>query len=495
MKRTCLYLLLGLLTLTSCNDFFDTDPDDITNTGDYISKNDEMYKGFLGILTKMQQAGDQAIFLTDTRGDYFEATGNAPVELQDIYNYQETQGNSYADPLCYYSVIIACNDYIDKMRQYHEKLGNSMEEKTETNFNCLISSALRIKVWAYYTIGRIYGKAIWFDDPLDDLKNLNDSVTFTKLDNMKAIVNKCLDVMNNGISVYNGEQITADLDMDWVAWLDPESENVDKYRYWGYLTPNWLLLKCELLSWRGDPADWSWIRDNILDYLYTKNTQVADTYIEYPGYMYACNIPLTVSYYNQFFSEQIGYKYEFISGIMYDYTNHQKNRLVEYFCPQYPGKYYLRPSSYAIGKYPNEDVRGFTQRLCMDVINNDTCFTKYYYHRGEFLKTKIFEIEPTIILQRGHDFHFLLAEAENHLNNWEQAGCILNMGVTNSYTYAKYLPSGWSTKYSSWFGDNGGYGDVGIVGCVRGTVHPLDKPTDAGYKLSEQERMKEYDLA
>ena len=316
MKRTCLYLLLSLLTLTSCNDFFDTDPDDITNTGDYISKTDEMYKGFLGILTKMQQAGDQAIFLTDTRGDYFEATGNAPVELQDIYNYQETQGNSYADPLCYYSVIIACNDYIDKMRQYHEKLGNSMEEKTETNFNCLISSALRIKVWAYYTIGRIYGKAIWFDDPLDDLKNLNDSVTFTKLDNMKAIVNKCLDVMNNGISVYNGEQIMADLDMDWVAWLDPESENVDKYRYWDYLTPNWLLLKCELLSWRGEPADWSWIRDNILDYLYTKNIQVADTYIEYPGYMYACNIPLTVSYYNQFFSEQIGYKYEFISGIM-----------------------------------------------------------------------------------------------------------------------------------------------------------------------------------
>lgn len=489
------FIFLTLLTLPACNDFFDTDPDNITNVDDYISKDDEMYKGFLGILTKMQQAGDQSIFLTDTRGDYLEVTGNAPVELQDIYNYAPTNGNSYANPLCYYAVIIACNDFIDKMKEYREKIGESMDEKAVTNFNGLISSALRIKVWAYYTIGRIYGKVVWFDDPLEELVNLNDTKVFTHLNDMKSIVNKCVDLLDNGITIYNNEKIAADLKMDWVAWLDAENQNQAKYRYWNYLTPDWLLLRCELLSWRGEAGDWLWIRDNIINHIYTLNTKAADTYIEYPGYMYACNIPLTGNYYSIFFTEQMGYKYEFITGIMYDYENEQTNRLVEYFCPAYPGKYYLRPSSHAIHKYVETDVRSLTQRLVMNVINGDTCFTKNYYHRGTYLRSKIFEIMPTIILQRGHDYHFLLAEAENHLGNWEQAECILNQGVTNSYTYASYLPEGWSTQYSSWFGDNGGYGDVGIVGAVRGANHKLPKPTDKDYNLTEEQRMYLYDMA
>jgi hypothetical protein len=498
MKRFFIYsMLLCLLSCTACTDFFDTDPDDITNAEDYISKNDEMYKGFLGILTRMQEAGDHAIFLTDTRGDFLEVTGNAPVELQDIYNYRDTKGNSYADPLRYYAVVIACNDFIDKMRQYRERIGESMDEKTETNFNGMISSTLRIKVWAYYTIGRIYGEAIWFDDPLEEYINLNDTATFTQLTNMKSIVSNCINLLDNGISIYNDELIPANLEMDWVAWLDAESQNVEKYRYWNYLTPNWLLLRCELLSWRGEGGDWQWIRDEILSYLYgvqTIETVVGD-YLNPSGYLYACNIPLTGNYQNIFYTEQMGYKFQFICGIMYDYENDQFNRLVDYFCPAYPGKYYLRPSNYAIGKYIQEDVRGLTQKLCMNVINGDTCFTKNYYHRGAYLRTRIFEIMPTIILQRGHDYHFLLAEAENHLGNWEQAACILNQGVTNTYTYASYLPVDWSTYYSSWFGDNGGYGDVGIVGCVRGANHDLPNPTDAGYNMDEADRIRLYDLA
>lgn len=494
MKRIFknLFFVLSIFSLAACTEFFDTNPDDITNADEYILKDDEMYKGFLGILTKMQQAGDQAVFLTDTRANFLETTGNAPVELQDICNYKETNGNSYANPLCYYAVVIACNDFIDKMGAYKVKMGTSMDEKAVINFNALISSTLRIKVWAYYTLGRIYGKAIWFDDPLEELKNLNDATTFTPLDDMPSIVEKCVALLDSGITV-NNVKISSQLVMDWVKWIDPESQNQAKYRYWNYLTPNWLLLRCELLSWRGQDADWLWIRDSILDFLYTTRTAPADQFNQYPGYMYVCNIPLTGNYYNMFFTEQMGYNYQFVSGIMYDYLNDQTNRLVEYYCPAYPGKYYLRPSSYAIGKYREEDIRSLTQKLCMDVINGDTCFTKNYYHRGTFLKTKIFEIVPTIVLQRGHDYHFLLAEAENHLGNWDQAESILNQGITNRFTYASYMPATWSPKYSVWFGDNGGYGEVGIVGCVRGADHPLPKSTDAGY--TREEKIRIYDEA
>jgi len=489
MRKLLKYLcVLSALAFTSCDEFFDTNPDNIINSDEYIAKNDEAYRGFMGILTKMQAAGDQAILLTDTRANYLEITPNAPVPLQNIYNYAETNGNEYADPTCYYAVIISCNDFIDKIRLYKEKRGAGLDEKTLTNYNAMISSALRIKVWAYYTLGRIYGKAVWFDNALEELKDLDDASVFTWLNDMPSIVSACLNLLDNGIQQL-GVNIPANIEMDWVAYLDEENQNEVQYGYWEYLTPNYLLLRSELLSWRGTQADWLWIRDNILDFLYEKHTLISE-------FMFACNIPLTGQYHTIFFTERIGYNMQSVSRIMYDYQNRQTNRLVQYFCPDYPeGGYYLRPSEYAIDKYREEDIRSLTQRLVMNTINNQICFSKYFYHRGTYLRSKIFEIMPSIILQRGHDYHFLLAEAENHMGNWQQAECILNQGVTNDFPYATSLPASWNPKYATWFAPNGGYGDIGIVGCARGKNHDIPKPTDAGYNTTEDERIKLYDMA
>jgi starch-binding outer membrane protein, SusD/RagB family len=483
-----IFCTLCVLSFVSCDDFFNTSPKNIINSSDYISQNDEAYKGFMGILTRMQNAGDHAIFLTDTRGDFMEITPNAPIALQNIYNYAETDGNEYANPTCYYSVIISCNDFIDKVRQYKEKSGASLDEKTLTNYNALISSALRIKVWAYYTLGRIYGKAVWFDSPLENLADLNDTKKFTWLNDMPSIVSACLNLLDNGIQ-QSGKNISANLDMDWVGYLDAETHNDVQYEYWKYLTPNYMLLRCELLSWRGNQDDWMWIRDNILAYLDVQHKTVSD-------YKFSCCIPLTDIYYQMFYTERIGNNLQLVSSIMYDYSNNQKNRLVQYFCPDYPGGgYYLRPSIHGIGKYPEGDVRSLTQRLVMTTINGQTSFSKYFYFRGTYLRSKIFEIQPSVVLQRGHDYHFLLAEAENHLGNWRQTQCILNQGITNEFPYVTSVPSSWNTYYASWFAPSGGYGDIGIVGCVRGRNHVISKPTDAGYSLTESERMKQYDLA
>lgn len=495
-------VITSVLFLVSCNDFFDTNPDTIINEDDYISTNDEMYRGFLGILTKMQEAGDHPIFLTDTRGDFLEITENAPIELQNLYKYEKTDKNSYADPTCYYAIIIACNDFFDKMTTYKKEVGDKMSEANETNFDCLVSSAIRLKVWAYLTLGRIYGKAVWFDDPLEELKDLHNDEVFTWYNSMESLVNKCIEYLDNGM-VIEGKTITSDLDMNWVSWIDEENENWDAYGYWSYLIPPYLLLRSDLLSWRcsytNNLADWQWIRDNILDYIYTQHTD-AESRLTVPDYLYACNIPLTVDYYSTFYSEQVGNEYQLVCGIMYDYDNHQRNRLVQYFCPTYPGDgYYLKPSDFAVGKYIEADIRGLTQRLNMNTLDGKVCLSKYFYFERNqaYLRTNIFEIEPTIILYRGHDYHFLLAEAENHLGNWRQANCVLNMGIENEFPTRNPadLPADWHTGYASWFGTAGGYGDVGIVGCVRGQEHNLPLPTDADYALSEEERIKMYDMA
>lgn len=523
------------VSLTSCEDYFEMDPESIINEDDYIEAESEMYKGFLGIVSKVQEAGDQAIFLTDTRCNFLEVTSAAPSELQDIYNYNGTDDNEYADPSCYYDIIIACNDYFDKMEEYHANVGG-LSTNGETNFTALLSSAIRMKVWAYYMLGRIYGQAYWFDDPLTEMEDLSNTEIFTYCD-MKALCDQCISLLENGITV-DGISIASDEVMYWYTWLDEgedaEDQDASLYYEWQFLTPPRIVLEAELRSWRASyldeesaQSDWLWIRDNLLQWLYNiHNAADANTLtnlgvsgfgssdkIKHYGYIFQTSILLQSSgsgeddingyYPNMFWAEEeIGDKYQVISGIVYNYQYEQRNRIVQYFCPTYPDAdaFYLQPSEYGLGLYSENDMRGQTQGFIINTLGGQTCLTKYYYTYNtvtrtyKYLNDDIFKMEPTIVTFRGHDLHFLIAEAENHLGNWEQASVILNMGLCNRFVN-KVLSDDWSEYYNSWFCDNGGYGDVGIVGCVRGTTYDLPTPEDDDYNLTEDERKQIYDWA
>ncbi|MBO7270875.1 MAG: hypothetical protein J6U81_06470, partial [Bacteroidales bacterium] len=360
-KKILLMVLSCLLLCTSCRDMFLTDPDDIINREDYIGQDDEMYKGFLGIMTRMQEAADHSIILTDTRGDYFQTTSNAPLDLQKIYHYEATDGNSYADPAPYYAVVIACNDFIDKMKQYRESVGNEMDNNAITHFNALISSTIRLKVWAYLKLGSIYGQAVWFDDPLEEKIDLNNSEIFTYCPDMRSLVEKCLNLLDNGLKLYKDQTISSKLEMDWASWLN-DAEVTTDYDCWQYMIPEWLSLRCELLLWRGNPEDYLWVRDEVIGYLYkVQNGSINDGLeVAYDDWRFACNIPIrtgadnlyATEYYRIFFNELYNASnftnfYQVVTGIMYDYEHNQRNRIVEYFCPRTPGKYYLRPSDFA----------------------------------------------------------------------------------------------------------------------------------------------------
>lgn len=532
----CLSLFLACVT-TSCSDMFETEPTSIIPEKKYMGQASEMYKGFLGIVTKVQEAGDQSIFLTDTRANVLETTSQAPTALQDIYNYKNTDGNSYADPTCYYAIVIACNDYINKMGEYHHKEGG-MLEADETNFTALLSSAVRLKVWAYYMLGKIYGQAYWFDDPLTEKKDLSDVSVFTKCD-MGQLANRCIDLLQNGIDV-DGVHVAGDITMQWYKWLDEENQDKSAYMQWQYLVPPRIILEAVMRSWRASyeseetaQADWLWIRDNLNAWLYRIRTckNVAD--MECPGFTDADYIyerdGVTVSgingagwlfqtslvlqndatypYYSIFCSEGIGNREQAVSGIIYDYDHQQRNRLVQYFCPQYPdgNSFYLKPSDYGLSLYGSADLRGLDQKMVMNTLGGEVCLSKYYYsfdatpavRNYHYLKDRIFEIEPTILMFRGHDIHFLMAEAENHLGNWRVAAAILNNGFNNAFPhgYDAYTDIIADPHYHSWFSGMVGYGDVGIVGCVNGTQYDLPNPDSPDYNLTEMQRREAYDWA
>jgi len=472
--KNILPILAGLLLL-GCDGFFETNPGDIINTGDYINSQSEMYSGYLGIITKMQAVGDQSVLLTDLRADFLEPTSNAPQELWEIYNYGSTDGNSFADPAGYYGVIIACNDYFQKMFEYREGLGKEMDQSTETNFNALVSGALRIKAWAYLTLGKTYGKAIYFDDPVTGLQDLSDGHTFTLLPTLDAVVGKCFDLIDVGMNDIDGKLV-----MEWGTWLNPEDPDSEANVSWDYITPDYLCLRTELCMLAG--TEYAWVREQILQLLY--ETFLAD------GYKYRLNAGFTGNYY-RIFAQGTFYSRETISSVVYNYTNKQTNRLITYFGKRSPAEYLLRPSTYAMGKYGENDVRGYG--CYFTAQDGDTVMTKYH---NNYRWRQPYQSDASIPLQRAHDLHFMLAEAENQLGHWDQAASILNGGIAGRFTTLIVDTSleGWEARYQG-FIDNASYPNIGICGCVNATQHVLPKPTDEDYSMTEEERVKVYDLA
>lgn len=473
--RSYFLMVIFFSMLMGCEDLFESNPDDIINTEDYISSQDEMYSGFLGILSKMQAVGDKAIFLTDTRGDFLEPTTNAPEELWDIYQYEDLSNNSFADPAGFYSVIIACNDYFNKMFNYKEKVGDAMSSNVQEHFEALISSALRIKVWAYLTLGKIYGEAIYFDEPLNEFEDLKEGATFTRLNTLDEVVDKCLELLDGGI---NG--IASDLNMNWGEWLDPEDPNNSEYVVWNYVTPDYLCMRAELCLFKG--IEYEWVREQILSLL-------SQTFQE-DSYKYRLNAGFTNNYY-RIFAQGTYYSRETISSIIYNYSNNQTNNIITYFGKRFPAKFFLRPSSFAMNKYGENDTRGYGANFTDQ--DGDTCVTKYH---SNYRWRQPYQSDPSIPLFRAHDLHFMLAEAENHLGNWDQAAAILNGGIAGRFTtlVVDTTLSGWDPRYQD-FIDNASYPNIGICGSVSAQPHDLPKPTDEGYNLTEEERIKIYDLA
>lgn len=521
-------LMAVSMTFTACEDFFETDPKNIINEEDYITEEDEMYKGFLGIFNRMQEAGDHAIFLTDTRAALLETTDNAPTDLKAICNYDETYGNPYADPTCYYAIIVACNDYFAKMEEFHQTVGG-MTEIAEENFPALISSAMRIKAWAYLMLGKIYGEAYWFDDPLTEKKDLNDASVFTYC-NMKELADRAIALLENGMTI-DGIHVPGNLEVKWYKWLDPEVQDETMYRQWQFLTPPAVILNAEFRSWRASyvdedaaQTDWAWIRENILDFLYYYQ-QPLDEDVEDPegyriaggtGYNRNAIFQLSLlmqsdnfgAYSNIFFTEETGSQYQLISTIMYDHARFQRNRLVQYFCPEYPDaeSFYLQPSEYGVNLYNENDIRGATQKWMINTLGGKRCVSKYYYGYNfttrsyQYLDEKpIFEIQPAIPTFRGHDLHYLLAEAELHLGHYDQAYVLLNAGVSDEFP-DKVMPLGdgsnWDERYLPFLANSGGYGNAGLAGAANATLHDLPRPGDAEWdSYTEDEIKKMYDWA
>lgn len=464
--------LLGVAVLASCSDYFNPETDDELDGKKYISSSTEMYTGFLGIMTKLQAVGDKEILLTDTRADLLEPTTQSSADIIALYNYdKDLQGNPYANPAGYYEVIIACNDYLAKMKEYKSK-----PNVDKTVYESLVSSVTRIKVWTYKTIGEIYGKAIWFDDPITKVSAIRDSTNYQVLD-MAQLVDKCLDVMDNGV-----DGVPANKTIDWIAWLDPQNVSSvanSQYRKWNWMVPPYEGVLAELCLWKGAyldaaGADATSYYQRAADQL----LKALNVYIDDENYSgnspYYLPCATTPGHYKSFWDWEQPYQAEAVCALIYDYTNNQTNTLLKHFSNEYPNQYQLRPNELEMEHYSDKTFNpggtdGDTRTKCLFGKSGGEDYIAKFRPVGSTHRANAFQDDVHIYLYRATQYHMMLAEALNHLDRFKALDAVLNTGV-KATEYSETDPE-WRGFTQNWTSSAAWgtrkYPSMGIRGCLN----------------------------
>lgn len=459
MMKNILHLILfaAVLMLGGCKDFFDVDTDGIMNGDDYISAESEMYAGYIGIITKVQAIGDKSVYLTDTRAELLEPTENASSELYSLYNYDtDLTGNSYADPSGYYEVIIACNDYLAKMKEYQA----SGASYTKAHFTALVSCTLRVKAWIYLTLAKIYGEAIWFDDSLQEYTDLSKQ----EVSDWQTIMQKCRDLLEQGAEGLKG--IDGTETMSWKEWIDPNTATGESaYRYWDYMTPDYVGLYAEICLWLGDYQTTASTILNCMNGIYS----TARTDAQYWNFFK--NKPLAGKY-RDFWNGATPYAYETASAILYDYTQNQTNSLLRHFGTEAPNEYLLRPSEVGRARFLDEDFNPLGNsssdtRRGSTYANNSAgqyVITKYR-PLSKPVRTYPYQDDVHIYIYRGSDYNFMLAEALNNMGRIAEAEALINQGLIASFPAGGVTWDGFSDYWTNATpaGDRK-YGHLGIRG-------------------------------
>ncbi len=166
--------LLIALAFPSCNTLLNP-KQDLNVTQDQLFKDYYEYRAIdMGLYGLQQKLVEQLVVLGELRGDLLTVTPNADADLMEIYNFQVSKTNKYADPTNFYTLISACNSFIHQLKTRHpEVLDKSV---AVTNYDKLYGEALCMRAWAYYNAVRIYGKVPVIYESLTSVGEIQDYV-------------------------------------------------------------------------------------------------------------------------------------------------------------------------------------------------------------------------------------------------------------------------------------------------------------------------------
>lgn len=401
-------MLIGMLC-GSCDKFFDINTDEIMLNEDHYQKIGEVYSGFLGIASAFQTAADDHIVLSELRGDWVTPTTYAPMDFWEVFRYRTVAGNELYNPSRYYRIIMNCNDFLRCAVNFNHRNPNAIPEKL---YKGLIASAITYRAWAYLTIGKIYGEAVYYDYALADRTELSGQHILP----LDALVNELIWFMQNGVDGVDA--------WNELAWSEIMGETADD---WYYMTVNPDVLMAELYLWNNSPWNAA-----------TSALKAISSGLGSDGKPSTEKYKLSGSWQSSMFSgaySTIGN--EAFTAVPFDYSKGQTHRLQYYFSNLDPNVYYLAPK-----RYMSSSDERFRSAVTVQE-NGSRVIAKYH------LRKKPYEWDSHIYIYRAADAWLMLAEALTSAGDFAQADTILNNGMKQCWDGKKFTAPFDSPIYTS----------------------------------------------
>jgi starch-binding outer membrane protein, SusD/RagB family len=349
MKKLIKYFLFTCLILTpvvffsSCKDFLNPEQELYITEDNLLTDWYEYRSVAMGMYGLQQELVEQLMILGELRGDLLKITENADPDMVEIYNFQISKENKYADPSNFFKLIAASNNFIRLLQQERpEVLDKSI---SPTNYDRLYGEALCMRAWAYFNAARIYGKVPFIHESLVTIDEIEDYVesSGTYIDSVHIVFGRNgyhNDTLSNVNIQLEKKFYTLDMVIDYFTnQLEKEVKAVGVNHYIDNNDPTW-----EVTVWN------TWAHRALLGQMYltsgdlgkaVSNFEFITTNTSENRRYHLDSAFINNNWRNIFGNIDIR---EHIYSLWFNKANFQQNRFQEIFEPIAPHSYMLKPT-------------------------------------------------------------------------------------------------------------------------------------------------------
>lgn len=410
-------LSLALL-FGGCENFFEVKPGDMLLEKDSYSNLNEVYSSFLGLNTTLQKAAEQYVILAELLGDNLEPTENAPTEFWEAWRYQGTNGNDVVDPTIFYNIIVQSNDFLRHIVKFNQEYPEAIEESV---YKGMMSSAMANRAWAYLTIGKFYGEALYYDLALSSDIDLSKQ----KMLKFDELVPELIYFLQTGVAGVNGFN-----EVNWTKILNNSDYS------WNRMSINSDAVISELYLWAGNYVDAAKHLALTLNGLgIIKKNSGGESKHSLDGTYEKSK------WKNMFSGAFTTITGEAYTAVPYDFSKDQTNNLQYWFSNVGENVYYFRPTDSLIAKYENtiraDGGKGDIYRgknVSYSESGKEMVIQRYSLGKSSYSH------DASIYIYRTAELFLMLSEALNALGDLATADSLLNVGLVSSWDGSKLLP-------------------------------------------------------
>lgn len=409
-------ILIIVLAITSCSDFFDVSPDSAIKESDFYKNKEDLNAGAFGMYESLTQEVHKFLLWGDARADMVTTGQKEPDPyINEFVMNNVSVSNPYTNYAGIYRTIARCNRQLEKVYDV-AKLDVKIVDR---DAGAYYGEALLLRTICYYYLIRTFDQfPVITSDYAEQITYINqtgDTITRPTLsltpEQIRGIYYTPTDKQEVWNMIYK-DVLTAmgliPLNFQWNGFSLPSKE-----KYGRVSLPVASVLGAEISLWLGQ---------------YQSASSFCDICIRNSNYA----LGTSGTWITQFTDSYASTHSMFLLGYQYD-KSFETNRLQEFTSSVRAdgGKYYLKPATKVVDAIFTDDISAKDEDVrslfSFKAIDGDTVIWKYIGMDNVSSMRPAFQSNASWVIVRSADVYLLKALADLRLNNYASAFNFVNM--------------------------------------------------------------------